>query len=67
MALSELRSGHHVFAVPGVHVLVPSRRGDVRLTPLFLHREQLDDALSAAQDLVAQHVRLSDVLAPASQ
>lgn len=42
-------------------MVVPSRRGDVRLTPLFLHREQLDNALSAAQDLVAQHVRLSDV------
>lgn len=44
MTLLELCSRHPVFTIPGVHMVVPSRRGDVRLTPLFLHREQLDDA-----------------------
>ena len=49
-----------MFTVPGVHLLMPSRRGDVRLTPLFLNRQQLDDTVSAMQDLTALHVGQSE-------
>ena len=37
-----LSRGLPVFLVPGVSVTLPSRRGDVRFTPLFLSRELLD-------------------------
>jgi hypothetical protein len=53
-------SGPAVFTVPGVHVVLPSTRGDVRFTPLFLNRQQLDDTVSAMQDLIGQHVRVHD-------
>lgn len=45
-----------VFAVPGVSVVLPSQRGDVRFTPLFLDRRQLDEAMSAIQHLIISQV-----------
>ena len=38
--------------MPGVHIMLPSRRGDVCLTPLFLNRQQLDSTAAALQDLI---------------
>jgi hypothetical protein len=49
--------GATVFSVPGVHVMLPSPRGVVRFTPMFLNRQQLYDTISFVQDLVARHVR----------
>jgi hypothetical protein len=45
-----------VFAVPGVSVVLPSQRGDVRFTPLFLDRRQLKEAMSAVQHLIISQV-----------
>jgi hypothetical protein len=44
-----------VFAVPGVYVTLPSARGDVRFTPLFLSRELLEDTVSGVQDIVTRY------------
>ena len=49
--------GLPVFTVPGLSLTVPSHRGEVRFTPLFLNRRQLDDTVSAVQNLVACSVR----------
>lgn len=47
-----------MFAVPGIYLTLPSERGNVRFTPLFLSRQLLDGAVSAAQDLATRSVRL---------
>lgn len=48
--------GVPVFAVPGVYLTLPSPRGNVRFTPLFLSRRLLDDTVAAAQDLATKSV-----------
>ena len=48
-----------VFFVPGVHIMLPSRRGDVCLTSLFLNRQQLHSTAAALQDVIVRHVRRS--------
>jgi len=51
-----LRRGLPVFTIPGVYLTLPSAKGDVRFTPLFLSRRQLDDTVCAAQDLAIRAV-----------
>ncbi len=45
-----------MFTIPGVYLTLPSAKGDVRFTPLFLSRRQLDDTVCAAQDLAIRAV-----------
>ena len=45
-----------MFAVPGVYLTLPSQRGEVRLTPLFLSRQRLDDTFAAVQELITHQV-----------
>lgn len=49
--------GLPVFAVPGAYVTVPSQRGDIRFTPLFLSRQLLYDTVSGVQTTAARYVR----------
>ncbi len=50
-------SGVPVFSVPGVFLTLPSKRGDVRLTPLFLSRSALDATVKTVMDSAAELVR----------
>lgn len=49
--------GIPVFSVPGVYVMLPSPRGAVRFTPLFLNREHVDAAAEFVWDAFIHSVR----------
>ena len=49
--------GIPVFSVPGVYVMLPSPRGAVRFTPLFLNREHVDAAAEFVWDAFIHSMR----------
>ena len=52
-----LRRGMPVFTVPGVYLILPSRRGKVRCTPLFLSKQHVDRVASFVRDFAIHTVR----------
>jgi hypothetical protein len=55
--------GVPVFTVPGVYVMLPSPRGAVRFTPLFLNKQHVDATAAFVWDAFIHSVRRSQPLA----
>ena len=48
-----------VFTVPGIYLILPSRRGKVRCTPLFLDKQHVDRIAAYVQDVLIHTVSQS--------